>query len=100
MAREDDYFSTLLMQQATGAEMVSRHPLLLAADAHNSEGLPPTIRQCFTHAIGNGPLTEEKGMKFYSVSGLLSNVVGYVLVQAIQDNTITTSLCVQSCDRR
>lgn len=70
---------TLLVQQRKGAEAVSRHPLLLVAAADSSEGLPPTIRRCFTHEISMGPLTEEQRVEMlaqslHHVSGLLPNV--------------------------
>lgn len=67
------------MQQRKVAEAVSRHPLLLVAAADSSEGLPPTIRRCFTHEITMGPLTEEQRVEMlaqslHHVSGLLPNV--------------------------
>lgn len=75
---------TLLMQQVKGTETVSRHPLLLVAAADSSEGLPPTIRRCFTHEIAMGPLNEEQriamlAQSLYDVSGLLPNVGEHAL---------------------
>ncbi|XP_052197205.1 peroxisome biogenesis protein 6-like [Diospyros lotus] len=64
--------------QMKAAESISRHPLLLVAASDSSEGLPPTIRRCFTHEISMGPLTEEQRAEMLSqtlhhVSGLLPN---------------------------
>lgn len=61
------------------AEKTSGHQVLLVAAADSSEGLPPTIRRCFSHEISMGPLTEEQRAEMLfqslqSVSGLLSNV--------------------------
>lgn len=55
-----------------------RHQLLLVAAAESSEGLPPTVRRCFSHEISMGPLTEEHraemlSQSLQSGSNLLSN---------------------------
>lgn len=47
---------------------VGRHQVLLIAAADSSEGLPPTIRRCFSHEISMGPLTEEQRVKMVSES--------------------------------
>ncbi|KAE9464038.1 hypothetical protein C3L33_04054, partial [Rhododendron williamsianum] len=78
--------------QVKGTETVSRHPLLLVATADSSEGLPPTIRRCFTHEIAMGPLTEEQrvamlAQSLHHVSGLLPNV-GYCFLQASSEDLI------------
>ncbi|MED6155243.1 peroxisomal assembly protein [Stylosanthes scabra] len=59
-------------------EKTSMHQVLLIAAADSSEGLPPTIRRCFSHEISMGPLTEEQRAEMLShslqsVSGLLSD---------------------------
>ncbi|XP_015969025.1 peroxisome biogenesis protein 6 [Arachis duranensis] len=59
-------------------EKTSVHQILLIAAADSSEGLPPTIRRCFSHEISMGPLTEEQRTEMLShslqsVSGLLSD---------------------------
>ncbi|ONH93828.1 hypothetical protein PRUPE_8G255300 [Prunus persica] len=60
------------------AGKIGRHRVLLVAAADSSEGLPPTIRRCFSHEISMGPLTEEQRVKMVSqslqtASELLSN---------------------------
>lgn len=67
------------MQQLKDAEKIKRHQVLLVAAADSSEGLPPTIRRCFSHEIRMGPLTEEQRAKMLSqslqsISELLPNV--------------------------
>lgn len=62
---------------------IGRHQVLLIAAADSSEGLPPTIRRCFSHEISMGPLTEEQRVKMVSqslqkASEFLSNVCGRV----------------------
>ncbi|KAI3783145.1 hypothetical protein L2E82_13209 [Cichorium intybus] len=47
---------------------INTHPVLLVAAADNSEGLPPTIRRCFSHEIKMGPLTEDQRVKMLSQS--------------------------------
>ncbi|KAI3514652.1 hypothetical protein L1887_13247 [Cichorium endivia] len=47
---------------------INTHPVLLVAAADNSEGLPPTIRRCFSHEIKMGPLTEDQRVKMLSES--------------------------------
>lgn len=74
------------------AEAVSRHPLLLVAAADSSEGLPPTIRRCFTHEITMGPLTEEQRVEMlaqslHHVSGLLPNASSEDLIKDIVGQT-------------
>lgn len=60
------------------AESLSRHTVLLIAAAEGFEGLPPSIRRCFSHEIRMGPLTEEQraeilSQSLQSVSQLLNN---------------------------
>ncbi|KAF8394533.1 hypothetical protein HHK36_020743 [Tetracentron sinense] len=50
------------------AERVSRRQVLLVAAADSSEGLPPTIRRCFSHEISMGPLNEEQRVEMLSQS--------------------------------
>lgn len=47
---------------------ISRHKVFLVAAADSSEGLPPTIRRCFSHEINMGPLTEEQRVEMLSQS--------------------------------
>lgn len=73
---EDSHF---LMQQEKGMGKICRHPVLLVAAVDSSEGLPPTIRRCFSHEVSMGPLTEEQRVQMLSqslqrVSELLPNV--------------------------
>ncbi|PON96624.1 Spastin [Trema orientale] len=53
---------------ASNGGMIQRHPVLLVAAADGSEGLPPTIRRCFSHEISMGPLTEEQRVTLLSQS--------------------------------
>ncbi|RZC21734.1 Peroxisome biogenesis protein 6 isoform B [Glycine soja] len=74
------------------AEKTSGHQVLLVAAADSSEGLPPTIRRCFSHEISMGPLTEEQRAEMLfqslqSVSGLLSNTDSEALVKEIVGQT-------------
>lgn len=55
----------MLMQH--GSEDV-RHQVLLVAAADESEGLPPTIRRCFSHEISMGSLTEEQRSRMLTQS--------------------------------
>ncbi|KAM2403941.1 hypothetical protein ACFX1X_031655 [Malus domestica] len=50
------------------AGKIGRHRVLLIAAADSSEGLPPTIRRCFSHEISMGPLTEEQRVKMVTQS--------------------------------
>ena len=47
---------------------INTHPVLLVAAADNSEGLPPTIRCCFSHETKMGGLTEDQRMEMLSQS--------------------------------
>ena len=67
------------MQPAKDVGKIIRHQVLLVAAAESSEGLPPTVRRCFSHEVGMGPLTEEQRVHMLSQllqsgSELLSNV--------------------------
>ncbi|XP_030461673.2 peroxisomal ATPase PEX6 isoform X2 [Syzygium oleosum] len=44
------------------------HKVFLVATADSTEGLPPTIRRCFSHEITMGPLTEEQRVEMLSQS--------------------------------
>ncbi|KAI4349624.1 hypothetical protein L6164_010189 [Bauhinia variegata] len=59
------------------AEKANGHQVLLIAAADSSEGLPSTIRRCFSHEVNMGPLTEEQraemlSQSLQSVPGLFS----------------------------
>uniref|UniRef100_A0A5B7CCG5 Peroxisomal ATPase PEX6 n=1 Tax=Davidia involucrata TaxID=16924 RepID=A0A5B7CCG5_DAVIN len=74
------------------AERISRHPVLLVAASDSSEGLPPTIRRCFSHEISMGPLTEEQRVEMLSqslqhVSELLPNTSSEDLIKDIVGQT-------------
>lgn len=69
----------MLVKVETSAEKESGHQVLLIAAADSSEGLPSTIRRCFSHEISMGPLTEEQRAEMLlqslqSFSELFSNV--------------------------
>lgn len=68
-----------LMQQLKVTGLINQHPVLLVAAADSSEGLPPTIRRCFSHEIKTEPLDEEQRLQlltqsFEHCSELLPNV--------------------------
>ncbi|KAB1203040.1 Peroxisome biogenesis protein 6 [Morella rubra] len=86
------YSYTALMQHVTDAGKMSRHQVLLVAAADSSEGLPPTIRRCFSHEISMGPLTEEQRIEMLSqslqsVSNLLPNVGSEDFIKEISGQT-------------
>lgn len=56
------------VQLLKAVQRTSRHPVLLIAAADSSEGLPPTIRRCFSHEVSMGPLTEEQRLEMISES--------------------------------
>ncbi|XP_024017711.1 peroxisome biogenesis protein 6, partial [Morus notabilis] len=65
--------------QGSNGVDVQRHQVLFIAAADASEGLPPTIRRCFSHEISMGSLTEDQRVKLLSqslqnVSQLLPNI--------------------------
>lgn len=64
----DDDSYNMLMQYGSNGVNVQRHQVLLVAAADASEGLPPTIRRCFSHEISMGPLTEDQRVKMLSQS--------------------------------
>ena len=69
----------MLMQYENSRVNMQTHQVLLVAASDESEGLPPTIRRCFSHEISMSPLTEEQrvGMlsqSLQSISELLPNV--------------------------
>ncbi|KAI3449524.1 hypothetical protein Pfo_006189 [Paulownia fortunei] len=73
-------------------EMINHHPVLLVAAADSSEGLPPTIRRCFSHEIKMGPLNEEQrfqllSQSFQHVSELLPDTSAEDLVKDIVGQT-------------
>ncbi|KAK6115023.1 hypothetical protein DH2020_007292 [Rehmannia glutinosa] len=91
---EDVYIeeNSLDNYQLKVTEMINQHPVLLVAAADNSEGLPPTIRRCFTHEIKMGALNEEQRLQllsqsFQHVSELLPNVSTEDLVKDMVGQT-------------
>lgn len=57
-----------LVQYLVEAEKISRHRVLLVAAADTCEGLPPTIRRCFSHEISMSPLNEAQRLEMLSHS--------------------------------
>ncbi|VFQ82114.1 unnamed protein product [Cuscuta campestris] len=51
--------NNLEIEQGEAGHRIGGHRVLFIAAANTSEGLPPTIRRCFSHEISMGPLTEE-----------------------------------------
>lgn len=73
-------------------EKIHRQQVLLVAAADSSEGLPPTIRRCFSHEISMGPLTEKQRVEMLSqllqrVSELTSNTGSEEFVKDIIGQT-------------
>lgn len=62
---DDDYEDE---EEIEHRNTINTHPVLLVAAADNSEGLPPTIRRCFSHEMKMGPLTEDQRVKMLSQS--------------------------------
>lgn len=58
----------MLMQNGSEGRRIDRHQVLLVAAADESEGLPPTIRRCFSHEISMGSMTEEQRSRMLSQS--------------------------------
>ncbi|KAL5561531.1 hypothetical protein UlMin_031278 [Ulmus minor] len=74
----DIYSDGNITGHGSNGEKIHRHQVLLVAAADGSEGLPPTIRRCFSHEISMGPLSEEQRARMLlqllqSVSKLLPN---------------------------
>ncbi|KAJ9547632.1 hypothetical protein OSB04_020175 [Centaurea solstitialis] len=65
---KDSHCFTSLMQHMNSSHATNTHPVLLVAAADSSEGLPPTIRRCFSHEVKMGPLTEEQRVEMLSQS--------------------------------
>ncbi|KAK4492575.1 hypothetical protein RD792_003390 [Penstemon davidsonii] len=91
---EDDYIeqNSFGDSQIKVSERKTLHPVLLVAAADSSEGLPPTIRRCFSHEIKVEPLTEEQRSQLMSqslqhVSALLPNTSANELVKDIVGQT-------------
>ncbi|XP_056168072.1 peroxisomal ATPase PEX6 isoform X5 [Syzygium oleosum] len=64
---EDVYASENLNGDLQSANTYA-HKVFLVATADSTEGLPPTIRRCFSHEITMGPLTEEQRVEMLSQS--------------------------------
>ncbi|XP_044503231.1 peroxisome biogenesis protein 6 isoform X2 [Mangifera indica] len=78
VAEDEDYYADEESQGDFDVGKIYRQQVLLVAAADTSEGLPPTIRRCFSHEISMGPLTEDQRAEMLSqllqgVSELLSN---------------------------
>ncbi|PWA43544.1 peroxin 6 [Artemisia annua] len=65
---EDDSEDEGELEHMNNTHVINTHPVLLIAAAGNSEGLPPTIRRCFSHEVKMGPLTEEQRVEMLSQS--------------------------------
>ncbi|CAI9292176.1 unnamed protein product [Lactuca saligna] len=72
--QDDDYENE--EEEAEHMNTVNTHPVLLVATADNFEGLPPTIRRCFSHETKMGGLTEDQRVEMLSQSlHLISELV-------------------------
>ncbi|KAL6575097.1 hypothetical protein OROMI_012382 [Orobanche minor] len=91
---EDDHVEENLLgdSELKVIETIHQHPILLVAAADNLEGLPPTIRRCFTHEIKMEALNEEQrsqllSQSFQHVSDLLPNISTEDLVKDMVGQT-------------
>ncbi|XP_060174777.1 peroxisomal ATPase PEX6 isoform X1 [Lycium barbarum] len=78
IAEDEEIYSEGKSNAHDVAQPVNRHPVLLVAAADSPEGLPPTIRRCFSHEIKMDPLNEAQrkemlSQSFQHVSELLPN---------------------------
>nr|KAJ0219506.1 hypothetical protein LSAT_V11C300128800 [Lactuca sativa] len=64
--QDDDYEDE--EEEAEHMNTINTHPVLLVVAADNSEGLPPTIRRCFSHEMKIGGLTEDQRVEMLSQS--------------------------------
>jgi len=97
MVVKDVYSCAFLMQLVKDTGKI-RHQVLLVATAESSEGLPPTVRRCFSHEISMGPLTEEHraemlSQSLQSGSNLLSNVCGKYKFSVISPYFLVDNYC-------
>lgn len=58
--------SDAVLMQFQEKSKAFRHSLLLVAAAESCEGLPTSIRRCFSHELKMGPLTEEQRVEILS----------------------------------
>ncbi|KAL5795535.1 hypothetical protein ACOSQ2_000355 [Xanthoceras sorbifolium] len=63
---EDDYGEEESDVDFPDVGKLSRPQVLFVAASESSEGLPPTIRRCFSHEVSVGPLTEEQRAEMLS----------------------------------
>ncbi|KAL4038798.1 hypothetical protein IC575_002427 [Cucumis melo] len=72
---------------------VFRHPLLLVAAAESCEGLPTSIRRCFSHELKMGPLAEEQRVEILSqcLHGTSELLAGTDVEDFIKDVATQTS---------
>ncbi|XP_023747852.1 peroxisome biogenesis protein 6 [Lactuca sativa] len=67
-SRQADDYEDEEEEEAEHMNTINTHPVLLVAAADNSEGLPPTIRRCFSHEMKMGALTEDQRVEMLSQS--------------------------------
>ena len=61
-------FMCFLIQHTNNTHVINTHPVLLTKTDGNSEGVPSTIRRCFSHEVKMRPLTEEQRVEMLSQS--------------------------------
>ncbi|KAK4780599.1 hypothetical protein SAY87_016705 [Trapa incisa] len=72
--QSDEEEDSYLEEESNGVDNMNgignliKHKVLLVAAADSSEGLPPTIRRCFSHEISMGPLTEDQRIEMLTQS--------------------------------
>ncbi|KAJ8552971.1 hypothetical protein K7X08_020364 [Anisodus acutangulus] len=79
IAEDEEMYS----EGKSNAQPVNRHPVLLVAAADSPEGLPPTIRRCFSHEIQMDPLNEEQRKEMLSQS--LQHISELLLNTSLED---------------
>lgn len=92
------------MWQGKVARRTSGHPVLFIAAADSSEGLPPTIRRCFSHEISMAPLTEEQRKEMMSqslqrITAMLPNArdIKFLLGVFLNCNVLETMMFTFEC---
>ncbi|KAI3982822.1 hypothetical protein MKX01_010305 [Papaver californicum] len=74
---------------AVDAVKISGHRVLLVAIADSSEGLPASIRRCFSHELNMGPLSEEQRLEMLTQS--LQSVSKVDMAEIVKDMVGQTS---------
>lgn len=74
-----NFFTFFFFQIVDDIGKLCQNKVFLVAAADSSEGLPPSIRRCFSHELSMSPLSEEQRIEMLqqslqNISELLPNV--------------------------